>query len=526
MLIVKISCAIFLCLSVLCYLSDNWAIEPWWGVPSYSSTVVKRPRLSLTWRLVQWTAFLVLPLLLWSLQLLEPLMNSGNWNLQPPIELWQDPLVTDYAEIFTCIDFSVLPVPKRGPKRNTLEVYAKVFLIKVNQKLQSSSDLREFFFDHPQLIPLVGFAPVYNTRTGAVDLEQTVVSARHLRRKLQSIETQHLKRLLKHTVDQLPAQTLLKGTAIADTTEILAWVKENTLKQRVDNRFDKTRPINGFPECSLGAKPIPGEKDNQGNPKMRYFWGANQAAVVEPTAYGTVFLYEDVFTAKTADVTTALPTLKALVERWGYRLKKFLADAAYDAFAIYQYVYAKDQPDTTREPAQASIALNSRGHTRLNRQVSEHGNLMCEADLEMTNGGRWFDKHKGYHRQKFTCPLVKRPGKHKCGTCPLNHEKFQNTGCYRYINLDDQEQLRFKIHRDSQEYKNTFKQRTCVEQAFSSIKEHYDIEMPTVRNFHSVKNIYTIAAILNNVHILQKATSHNTPKSGEQDPQNLGVLRV
>jgi hypothetical protein len=453
-------------------------------------------------------------------------MNSGNWNLQPPVELWKAPLVKEYEEIFTFLDFSGLPVPKRGPKRNTLEVYAKVFLIKVNQKIQYASELREFFCEHQQLIPLVGFYPVYNKITGALDLEKTVVSARHLRRKLQSIENQHLKLLLKQTVDQLQEKKLLKGTAIADTTEILAWVKENNLKQRVDNRFDKTRTIKGFLQCSLGAKPVPGEKDNKGKPKMRYFWGAKQAALVEHTAYGTAFLYEDVFTAKTADVKTALPTLKPLVEQWAYRLKKFLADAAYDAFDIYHYVYAKDTPKPTRKPATAYIALNSRGHKRLNCQFSDKGNLICEANLEMTNGGTWFDKAKGYRRQKFTCPLVKRPTKHKCGTCPINHEKFQKNGCYRYINIDDPEQLRFRVHRDSKEYKNTFKQRIFVEQAFSSIKEHYDIEMPNVRKLHSVKNIYTIAAILNNVHILQKATSQSSQKPGEEDPQNPGVLRV
>jgi hypothetical protein len=468
----------------------------------------------------------VLPILLWALQHLEPVMYSGNWNLQPPLELWKDPLVKEYEEIFRHFDFSVLPVPQRGPKRNTLEVYAKVFLIKVNQKLHYSSELRNFFFEHPQLILFVGFYPVYNTITGALDLEKTVVSARHLRRKLQTIKNQYLKLLLKQTVDHLQEKNLLKGTAIADTTEILAWVKENNLKQRVDNRFDKTRTIKGFLQCSLGAKPIPGEKDNKGKPKMRYFWGAKQAALVEPTQYGTAFLYEEGFTAKTADVKTALPTLKPLVEHWGYRLKKFLADAAYDAFEIYQYVYAKDSPEPTRKPAKAYIALNSRGHKRLNRQFSEHGNLICEANLEMTNGGRWYDKHKGYHRQKFTCPLVKLPGKHKCGTCPIKHETFHKNGCYRYINLDDQEQLRFKIHRDSKEYKDTFKQRTFVEQAFSYIKEHYDIEMPKVRNLNSVKNIYTIAAILNNVHILQKATSQGTQNQGEEDPQNPGVLRI
>jgi hypothetical protein len=34
------------------------------------------------------------------------------------------------------------------------------------------------------------------------------------------------------------------------------------------------------------------------------------------------------------------------------------------------------------------------------------------------------------------------------------------------------------IAKSSKEYKDTFTQRTYVEQAFSSIKEHDDIEMP------------------------------------------------
>lgn len=501
-------------------------MEPFWFSYSYSYTVVKRAKPSFKRRLLHWTASLMLPLVRWVLQCLEPLIISDNWNIQPPLELWKDPKVQEYEDIFRYFDFSGLPRPKRGPKKNTPEVYAKAFLIKVNEKLQYSSELRDFFLEHPQLIPLVGFYQGYNETTGALDLERTVVSARHFRRKLQTMKNQHFKLLLKQTVDQLQAQHLLKGTLIADTTEILAWVKENNLKQRVDNRFDKTNFIKGFPECSLGAKPIPGEKDKKGKPKIRYFWGEKQAALVEPTEYGKVFLYEDVFTAKTPDVKTALPTLKPLVENWAYRLKTFIADAAYDAFKIYQYLYAKDDPDTTRKPAKAYIALNTRGHKRLNRQFSENGNLFCEAGLEMTNGGRWFDKHKGYHRQKFTCPLFNQKTKLKCGNCPINHKKFQKNGCYRYINLDDQEQLRFKIHRDSEEYKNTFKQRIFVEQAFSSIKEQYDIEVPHVRNLNSVKNIYTIAAILNNIQILKKATSQSTQKPGEEDPQNLGVLRI
>ena len=116
MLIVKISCVFFLCLSLLFYLSDNWAIDPFWFSPSYSYILVKKTQPSFKRRLVHWIASLILPLVRWGLQRLEPLIITGDWNLQPPIEVWQDPLVKEYEEIFKSIDFSVLPVPKRGPK--------------------------------------------------------------------------------------------------------------------------------------------------------------------------------------------------------------------------------------------------------------------------------------------------------------------------------------------------------------------------------------------------------------------------
>jgi hypothetical protein len=258
----------------------------------------------------------------------------------------------------------------------------------------------------------------------------------------------------------------------------------------------------------------------------RSFWDAKQAAVVEPTASGPVFLYENVFTANTADVTTALSTLKPLGEHWFYQLRKVIAEAAYDTFEIHRSVSAKDHPDNPRAPANASIALTRRGHQRLTRHFSAQGHLICDANREMPNGSKGFDHHKGSPRQQFTCPRLNLKTKQPCGTCPINHPNFQKNGCFRYLNLDNPEQLRFKIHRDSKEFKETFKQRIAVEQAFSSIKELYDIEMPNVRDLNSVKNISTLAAILNNIQILKKATSQNTSKPGEGNPRTPGVLRI
>lgn len=124
MVILKISCVFFLCLSFVFYLPDNETIEPPYTYYSYTITLVKltRAKPAFRRRLLYWVAYLILPIVQWGLQRLEPLIASDNWNLQPPLELWQDPLVKEYEQIFNSFDFSVLPVPKRGPKRNTLEV--------------------------------------------------------------------------------------------------------------------------------------------------------------------------------------------------------------------------------------------------------------------------------------------------------------------------------------------------------------------------------------------------------------------
>jgi hypothetical protein len=70
----------------------------------------------------------------------------------------------------------------------------------------------------------------------------------------------------------------------------------------------------------------------------------------------------------------------------------------------------------------------------------------------MDNGGKWFDKQKGYHRLKATCPLVnpttgKRKKKHANINCEILDSKPK--GCTRVINLDDPDNLRFAIDRQS-----------------------------------------------------------------------------
>ena len=61
-----------------------------------------------------------------------------------------DPIVLHYKQIFDVFDFSILPEAKRGPAGNSLEVYAKVFLVMVEEGIKSSEELRRFLLKHTQ----------------------------------------------------------------------------------------------------------------------------------------------------------------------------------------------------------------------------------------------------------------------------------------------------------------------------------------------------------------------------------------
>ncbi|MFC1716189.1 hypothetical protein ACFL6S_21130, partial [Candidatus Poribacteria bacterium] len=68
-----------------------------------------------------------------------------------------DPLVLHYKQVFHVLDFSLLPEPRTGPKGNSPEVYAKVFLVMIEQGIKSSGKLRQFLVRHPALVVFLGF---------------------------------------------------------------------------------------------------------------------------------------------------------------------------------------------------------------------------------------------------------------------------------------------------------------------------------------------------------------------------------
>ena len=115
----------------------------------------------------------------------------------------------------------------------------------------------------------------------------------------------------------------------------------------------------------------------------------------------------------------------------------------------------------------------------------------------------------------------KRKKKHTNINCEILDSKPR--GCSRVINLDDPDNLRFAIDRQSREFKDVYKQRTQAERGFSTLK-NYGIETPVQRNVNSVSNLATLAYCLMNAKVIMKAEKMLTCPSAL--PQNHTLQKL
>jgi hypothetical protein len=415
--------------------------------------------------------------------------------------IYHDPLVQRYQRLFRWLDFDSLP-PCLHPGGLDPAVYVKTFLVAVEERHTNSFErFHRFLLEHPALIVFLGYRlqGMDPTRPFGFDPETTLVSARHLKRKLQNLPHAYVQQLLLDTVVQLAAAGLLKDCiAAVDVAEIWARVAANNPKAYVPHRYDKNHTQGGAPSARLGVKAT----SNQGSQKVikRSFWGWKSGAIAVRTKYGLVCLHDLTLPGNTADVSFFRPLLQPLHEQLHLSLLKVVADAAFDAFHVYR--------DTQDQGGTAYIALNTRGHPVLQHRFGSHGRLLCADGREMDNAGQWFDRQKGYRRQRFTCPFYNSQGQRKQAlqgqTCRCQHAKFASRGCRHTINLDDPDQARFTVDRGSRDFKETYARRTDAERLFA-LAEDYNLEHPEVESLTSVANLNTLIYLVLNGRVLEKA---------------------
>ena len=123
------------------------------------------------------------------------------------------------------------------------------------------SDLRQFLVEHPALVWLLGFPLVPDPLAKhGFDVEASLPDRRQFGRVLRELPNPALQFLLDGTVKRIwaelpPELQASFGDAISlDTKHIIAWVRENNLKCYIEDRYDKTKRLNGDPDCRVGCK--------------------------------------------------------------------------------------------------------------------------------------------------------------------------------------------------------------------------------------------------------------------------------
>jgi hypothetical protein len=380
-----------------------------------------------------------------------------------------------------------------------LSTYIKVLLIKVCEQKEYITHLRTYLVEHPLLVIELGFRLKLDpTRPYGIDLQKTVPCDRWLRNIQQTLDHDLLHRLLQGTIHALQKEIPALGETIAvDVKHIYAWVRENNPRESIGFRFTKDRQPKGDPDCRVGVKRSTNQEQADGSKKEKkeYLWGYGSGVVSALTAdYGDVVLGEHTLPFNERDVSYYLPLYYQTVATLGSFPKYLAADAAYDAWYVYQTF--------AHHGGIAAIPLNQHAHPVFERDTD--GTPFCPKHLRMVPTYA-FNHTNGYRAQRYRCPLLhpERTGE----TC--DHEQFQKgKGCVKDINIEAGGLMRITLNRTTPLYKSVYCQRTSVERINSQAKAQ-GIERPKVRNRRSVENINTLIYLVINARALVRARSIN-----------------
>jgi hypothetical protein len=415
-----------------------------------------------------------------------------------------DPVVQRYRTFFSYLDWTVIPErdpthPWPGPLPHPTSAYVKALLIKLCEHKEYVTHLRVFLVEHPLLVLELGFRPVPDaTQPYGFAVDRTVPCDRWLRHWQQHLDNALLRALLQCTVHDLQTEIPGLGETVAyDVKHIYAWVQENNHKAYVPDRYNPQRQPRGDPDCRLGVKTRSNQVRADGTTKetKEYVWGygSGVAAATDPR-YGDVVLAEYTQPFNEVDSTYYHPLYERTVATLGRVPTNVTADAAFDAWHIYQ--------TCATHGGIAAIPLNTRGHPPPQRQSD--GTPLCPKGFAMSPS-YLFAHPDGYRAQEFRCPLLHpQPTPQTC-----DHEQFaKGPGCVKHINIEAGGLMRALLDRDSAAYKDLYRQRTAAER-INAQATALGIEHPKVRNSASVHNLNTLTYLVINVQALQRTRAFN-----------------
>ena len=300
---------------------------------------------------------------------------------------------------------------------------------------------------------------------------------------------------------------------------IIAWVEENNPKAYVEDRYNKDKPPKGDPDCRLGCKrrhnqrasskeppptptrnPLPANTVSVGE----FYWGyASGVVATKVPGWGEFVLAELTQPFDQPDVSYFFPLMADVERRLGFRPKYGAFDAAFDAFYVYQYFHEAG--------GFAAVPFSERGGHK-ERLFDAQGLPLCAAGLAMPLKYTFTDRSSLVEHEagRYVCPLLfpEATG----ASCPLNHKRWAKGGCVTTMATSVGARLRYQLDRDSQAYKQVYKQRTANERVNSQAVE-LGIERPRLRNGRAIANLNTLIYVLINLRALlrvrqRKAEGH------------------
>jgi hypothetical protein len=401
--------------------------------------------------------------------------------IQAPAHFGYDPVAQRYEALFEWLDWSIVPdkddsVPRRGRLPHPETAYIKAYLVMVTEKLEYHTRLRDYLGEHPALVWLLGWRVVAAPDSPyGFDLAASVPGARHLRRKLGTLDPRVLQALLAQTVRQAVTVIPAVGQTVSlDTKHIYAWVRENNPREEIPHRHDPERQPRGDPDCRLGVKRRHNRGQAEDDPAAakEYVWGYGTGVAVTQTPDKDALVLGDLTQPFNAnDVTYGLPLLEQARCALGFPPPNLTADAAFDAWYLLQ------------GPAElggiAAIALNRRGNPAIT--LGPHDRPVCACNgQEMTPQAVWIEDT--YRRQRFRCP--------DCGTV-------------RKINIEPGNLMRWRLDRASPAYQAIYRQRTAAER-INSQATALRIDRPRQRRSAPIARRNTLIYILINLGALRR----------------------
>ncbi|MCP4420715.1 MAG: hypothetical protein GY805_29250, partial [Chloroflexi bacterium] len=235
----------------------------------------------------------------------------------------------------------------------------------------------------------------------------------------------------------------------------------------------------GDPDCKLGCKRRQNQKTptKEGKPAKNirvgeYYWGYASGAVAAKLAgIGEFVLAETTKTFDQPDVTYFFPLMDQVERRLGFRPPFGTADAAFDAFYVYDYFHSKEHDGFAAVPLRQINQI---------RHFDEDGLPLCAADLAMPLASSYINRTSRvqHRRGRYVCLLLHpEPVAEKC---PVDHDKWFKGGCRLVMPTAVGARIRYQLDRESERYKAIYKERTAVERIFSQAVA-LGIERPKLR---------------------------------------------